>query len=147
MRYSNSDIVPAANRGIDAANSTESFSTVHHRPEFTRYGAPYYGHLPQRIRDILDAAFRAGRVDQVVYSYNTPIAFRVDGVWVQPVVSYSMTTSCKHQSQLWELSGSTVRIPWDCGIDEFERYLSRHIVFDGRRTVRGPMGDIEADVL
>ncbi len=54
----NYGIVPAAMHGKNARNGTGSFSTDAYRPDFTRYGLSYTGHLPQRLRDILNARFR-----------------------------------------------------------------------------------------
>lgn len=147
MRYTNHDIVPAAIRGINAATYNGNFSTDHYRPEFTRYGAPYYGQLPERIRRILDAEFRAGNVDQVIYSYSTPIAWHdvARNVWVRPDVHYSTTTAVKHATHLWRLD-NVVFIPWDCGAgDEFESYVTRRSVYVGNYRNRS-VGTIRAGV-
>jgi hypothetical protein len=44
-------------------------------------------------------AMQLGRPDYVVWSYETPIAWRVGGCWVTPDENYSPTT-CYHQSQI-----------------------------------------------
>jgi len=130
MRTNNDGIVPAAIRGANAENSTGSFWTEHYRPEFTRL-APYYGAIPRRIGDILDAQFRAGNIDQVIYSYRTPIAWHdvARNVWVRPDVTYSITTS-HHQGKTWRLE-NVVFIPWDCGIEEYDSYATRRSVYVG----------------
>ncbi len=51
------------------------------------------GVLPAEWREL----YRASRIDFVVWSYVTPIAWRLaDGTWIVPAVRYSVTTS-KHQ--------------------------------------------------
>ena len=129
----NADIIGLAISGRTAQTSTGNMSTDHHRPGFTRYGSPYSGYLPQRLRDILDARFRAGAIDQVIYSYSTPIAWRDSGQWIIPRVTYSQTTSSKHQSQLYRLSNAEY-IPWDCGLEEYERVIAglmRYVPWNG----------------
>lgn len=49
------------------------------------------GRLP---REYIESARKAS---YVVYSYNTPIAWRTEGNWAVPWISYSVTTS-SHQS-------------------------------------------------
>lgn len=143
MGYTNHDIVTAALRGKNAATSTGNMSTDHYREGFTRYGAPYSGQLPPRLSLILDERFRAGAISQVIYSYSTPIAWLDGDTWVIPAVSYSITTSTKHQSQLYRLFSSvsvnlTVKIPYDCGQDEYLRYVSGQMAYRNGRTVPGP---------
>ena len=43
----------------------------------------------------LTKAYATGRLEYVVYSYSTPIAWVIDGTWVRTVEKYSPTTS-KH---------------------------------------------------
>lgn len=119
----NSGIVPAAMRGINAKNGRGSFTTDAYRAGFTRYGAPYVGYLPKRLQEILHERFRAGAIVQVIYSYSTPIAWLDAGQWVIPNVSYSPTTSTKHQSQLYRLPGA-IRIPWDEGMNGYMGLLN-----------------------
>lgn len=138
MRYTNADIVPAALAGRNAtATATGSFSTEHYRPEFTRYGAPYVGLLPRRLAAILNERFAAGQVDQVIYSYSTPIAWHEHehGIWIIPDVRYSATTSIKHQSQLYPLKGK--RIPYDTPLDEYLRVVERKMEYWAGGTVPG----------
>ena len=108
----NSNIVPAAMRGINATNR---------RGTFTTDMAParlYLGYLPSKLKDILRERFRQGAVVQVIYSYSTPIAWLDAGAWIIPNVRYSATTSIKHQSQLHRLPGA-IRIPWDEGMNGY----------------------------
>ena len=124
----NADIVPFALRGVSAATTTHNMSTDHFRVGTTRTWAPYIGILPLRLVDILHQRFHAKAIRQVIYSYCTPIAWLDGETWVVPDVSYSATTSSKHQSQLWRLRDS-VSIPWDCGIEEYQRVLEGHMVY------------------
>lgn len=41
-----------------------------------------------------------GKIDYVVYSYNTPIAWHADGHWHKVAQKFSVTTS-KHQGKLY----------------------------------------------
>ena len=52
-----------------------------------------------RMPDSDAAQLRAARIDYVVYSYGTPIAYRANGEWVTPDAKYSVTTS-KHQGTI-----------------------------------------------
>jgi len=106
----NAHIVPAAINGqtLDAGN----FWTTND----TKYGPT--GHLPSRLAAILRA--RSAHIAQVIYSYSTPIAWLDNGVWIVPNVTYSATTSSKHQSQLrWARN-----LPWDAGMDEYLQVIA-----------------------
>lgn len=59
------------------------------------------GSLPAEFHD------SARRADYVIYSYETPIAWKVNGAWVKPDVRYSLTTS-NHQGALYRLSTQTL---------------------------------------
>lgn len=140
MAYTNEDIVKAALRGLNANNGRGTMSTDSYRAGFTRYGAPYTGQLPPRLAAILDARFRAGTIRQVIYSYATPIAWRDGDMWVIPEVTYSVTTSTKHQTHLYRIRGEYV--PRDAGLDEYLQILSgatRYAFHDGarKRSYRG----------
>ena len=87
-----------------------------------------YGYLPGRARDILQQGYRRGDIDRIIYSYETPIAWRDRGTWVYPRVTYSVTTSGKHQIHLWQLR--PVSVPGDCGLEEYESYLSGRSVYE-----------------
>lgn len=131
MGKTNYDIVPAAKAGKDAKTTTGNFSTDHYRREFPRMYAPYTGHLPARLERILHAAFREGRISQVIYSYSTPIAWLDGDTWIVPDVTYSATTSSKHQSQLWKLS-NVKYVPWDAGQSEYAQILAGATVYTRR---------------
>ena len=53
------------------------------------------GQLPEQYRYGEHGVFQA---TYIVYSYDTPIAWVVDGEWVQPDVEYSQTTSKQQAS-------------------------------------------------
>jgi hypothetical protein len=127
----NSDMVTAALRGVNARTTSGAMSTDHYRPEFTRWAAPYSGYLPDRLIRILNEAFRQGRISQVIYSYSTPIAWRDGDTWIIPEVTYSQTTSSKHQSQLYRLPGRKY-IPGDAGHSEYAQILSGEAVYEYR---------------
>lgn len=77
-----------------AIRSGEPFDT--HGSFYARAGAPMlHGYLPPEWIDVVDA--QRARVDYVIYSYATPIAWHVEGGgWYMPDVRYSVTTG-RHQ--------------------------------------------------
>ena len=93
------------------------------------------GYLPERLREIFKA--RADSIVQVIYSYNTPIAWLDAGQWIVPDVSYSPTTG-KHQSHLHVLGYELV--PWDCSKEEYLRVLNAQMRFvrDGGSLITKP---------
>lgn len=118
MRVAQRDIVSIVkNRAVDVEGYGSMWSKS--TPEGLRRGGYNLGYLPDRLRKIVMK--RADSITQVIYSYNTPIAWLDAGVWVRPVVSYSVTTS-KHQSYLWPLNAEI--IPWDCALNEYGRIMN-----------------------
>ena len=80
----------------------------YHGGRVSSYGALFVtseyegsGQLPYKWDEFLWKAVRKEMVDAIVYSYETPIAFCVDGNWVMPFTKYSRTTS-KHQSLIYQ---------------------------------------------
>lgn len=121
----NADVARLALSGRDGESATGDMST---RSTTGNRWAPSTGRLPYRLAEILAARFERGAVDQVIYSYGTIIAWRDCGTWIVPDVSYSVTTSGKHQSQLWRLP--TLRsIPRDAGMDEYLQILDGFAVY------------------
>lgn len=119
----NADIVTYARQGRDARTSNGNMSTDSYRAGFSRL-APYYGHLPKVWREVLNDAFRQGRVSQVIYSYSTPIAWHDSQYgWIIPNVRYSVTTSGKHQVHLYRLHGRSVALPYDASPREAQRVM------------------------
>lgn len=141
----NDQIVPAALRGESAMTKNGNMSTDAYRVGFTHYGAPYVGSLSRVWRDILNAAFSAGRISQVIYSYSTPIAWHDSQYgWIIPRETYSVTTSAKHQTHLWRLHGRHIVLPWDATPEDAQRVLDGRMVFEtdrsGREAVRTAPG-------
>lgn len=127
----NGNVISYALSGQGARTSSGNMSTDNFRTGYPRNGAPYHGQLPRAWRVIIDEAFRAGRVSQVVYSYSTPIAWRDERYgWIIPVVTYSATTSSKHQSQLYRLrDGLRVAVPYDATSEDIQRVLDGLTLF------------------
>lgn len=113
----NGEIVWYAVRGAWAETKTGAMST---RPGTN--GS--MGYMPRRVAQTMQAVRE--RISQTIYSYYTPIALCVDGIWVIPDATYSATTSSKHQSQLWTL-GEFVYVPDDCSVEELERVLKGYM--------------------
>ena len=100
---------------VEGYGSMRSRST----PEGLHRGGYELGYLPDRLRKIVMA--RADSIVQVIYSYDTPIAWLDAGQWIVPDVSYS-PTSGKHQGYLYVLDYELV--PWDCSMEEYLRVLN-----------------------
>lgn len=67
----------------------------HMRAEFNK-GVATVGLLPVKYQNGSKSVFAS---EYIVYSYATPIAWVVNGEWVQPEVKYSATTT-KHQGRI-----------------------------------------------
>lgn len=97
--------------------------------DLSRYWSANRGYMPKRTAKVLDElAEMHGGYEGVVYSYGTPIAVKIGGVWLAPDVSYSATTSGRHQSQLYILGAKWM--PRDAGIEELGQILAGCIVYD-----------------
>lgn len=121
------------NRALDVEGYGSMWSKS--TPEGLRRGGYNLGYLPDRLRKIVME--RADSITQVIYSYNTPIAWLDAGEWIVPDVSYSATTG-KHQSYLSVLGYEVV--PWDCSKEEYLRVLNAQMRFvrDGGRLITKP---------
>ena len=116
----NADIIRIALSGQSGCTRNNNFSTAHYQEGYMSY----CGQLPSGWATILDAAFREGRISQVIYSYSTPIAWHDSRYgWIIPVVSYSITTSSKHQTHLYRLRGQHIAVPYDASAAEIQRVL------------------------
>lgn len=114
-RYSRNhdEIVTAAKYGRSLESRSGNFWTV---PGFT-------GNRGWMNTTLFYVIQRFGyRVDQSVYSYGTPIAVKIDGVWLRIDARYSATTSKQHQSRLWSLDYQW--IPKDATFEDIERIVS-----------------------
>ena len=105
-------------------------------PEGLHRGGYELGYLPDRLRKIVME--RGDSIVQVIYSYDTPIAWLDAGQWIVPDVSYS-PTSGKHQGHLHVLDYELV--PWDCSMEEYLRVLNAQMRFvrDGGRLITKPV--------
>lgn len=125
----NSAIVGHALRGVDAQTTTGNMSTDSYRVGYSRW-TPFEGQLPKVWCRVLSAAFRAGTVSQVIYSYSTPIAWKIEGRgWIIPEVTYSPTTSSKHQTHLYQLRGEHIVLPFDATEEDAQRVLDGRMEF------------------
>ena len=105
-------------------------------PEGIRRGGWSSGELPRKLAQIMYD--RDDSIVQVIYSYDTPIAWLDAGEWIVPDVSYS-PTSGKHRGYLSVLDYELV--PWDCSMEEYLRVLNAQMRFvrDGGRLISKPV--------
>lgn len=116
----NDQIVGYANRGEAGQTKNGNFWTV---PGFTGN----CGFLPSDLYYGFRAINSQGvghRIEQTIYSYSTPIAIKIDGVWIIPDVTYSATTSSKHATHLYRLRDRIEYIPRDASVEEIERVIA-----------------------
>lgn len=124
----NAQIVALALNGIEGETTTGNMSTENR----DRLGcAGSRGHLPNSwARLYFDrAADRA--ILRVIYSYSTPIAWLDrDYGWIIPRVTYSVTTSAKHQSQLYRIRDArNLAMPWDATPEDAQRVMDGRMLF------------------
>ena len=117
---------------VEGYGSMRSRST----PEGIRRGGWISGELPRKLAQIMRE--RDDSIVQVIYSYDTPIAWLDAGQWIVPDVRYSQTSG-KHQSYLSVLDYELV--PWDCSMEEYLRVLNAQMRFvrDGGRLITKPV--------
>ena len=144
----NSEVASIVDRGGSAQNGRGSFygspvsaffsadrgwmPRIH---AFYREGS-HTVHLPETRslgRELDKVAEKFGGYQAVIFSYATPVALKIDDVWIIPDVRYSATTSTKHQSQLWKLNGRY--IPADATAEDIENVLKGYVEY-GSRTKR-----------
>lgn len=135
----NAQIISLAINGMEGETTTGNMSTEN------RHHLGYawsLGHMPKAWAQFYSERSQDRAVLTVIYSYNTPIAWLDrDHGWIVPVVSYSRTTSSKHQPLLYRLPNALrVLIPWDATRDDLERVMTRRMYFgsDGRGGVTRP---------
>jgi len=135
----NAQIVPLALAGGEGATKTGAMSVDRYRVGSSRF-TPYSGSLSGAWERLLSDRFHAGRIEAVVYSYSTPIAWLdADYGWIVPIVRYSITTSSKHQSHLWKLGGRHIYMPWDATPADAQRVMDGKMIFNGDANTRpGP---------
>lgn len=128
---SNADVVLAAVAGRTMDRRHMNMWTQHFDYPSQWIGGSGSSWLSPRLSNILSERKGTGHVDQVILSYNTPIAWRDSGKWIVPDATYSITTSSKHMSQLYHLP-SYNRIPEDAGMEEYLAVLDERIRYTPR---------------
>ena len=123
----NAQIVSLALSGNEGETTTGNMSTEN-RGHLGYAGAT--GHMPRAWERLYSARAASRAVVRVIYSYNTPIAWLDrDYGWIIPRVTYSVTTSVKHQSQLYRLNGRHISAPWDATAEDMRRVLDGRMMF------------------
>ena len=112
----NSDIPRLAIKGETATTRTGSFSTTAN----PRGWDITQGWLTRRLAGNIAELARAGRITQIIESYRTVIAFKLDGQWIRIDDTHSTTTSCKHETTLYVLPRA-VDCPKDATVEELTR--------------------------
>lgn len=126
-RYTNESIVFAALRGENAETANGNMSTAN-RAGLRWIGGT--GAMPKVWARLISERAEAGAVGQVIRSYSTPIAWLdAEYGWIIPVVTYSVTTSVKHQTQLHRLRGTKLYMPWDATEEDARRVLAGELRF------------------
>lgn len=74
-------------------NSTKQFRGVDTRCDSA---PPSVGRMPEPFSTQLRRKYSIHRIDYIIYSYYTPIAYLAGGEWIIPDVTYSKTTTA-HQ--------------------------------------------------
>lgn len=124
MSFTNAEIVTEAIAGRTAHTGNRNMSTRN----VAGYLASATGCLDYRLARILKDRVESGDVTQVIYSYDTPIAWLDGDVWVIPFARYSITTSTKHQTHLYRLP-NRVDVPVDVSADEYARVIAGYMRF------------------
>jgi len=122
----NQDVFRIIDRGGEVSGYSRNFWGG--RP--SDYFSANRGYIPKKVAASLDAlADNLGGYEAVIYSYGTPIAFKIAGTWLAPAVRYSTTTSTQHQANL----GNVHWVPWDASLEELESIIDGYIVYDRHR--------------
>lgn len=126
----NRQIVTLALDGTEGETTTGNMSTE----DRSRMGyAGSTGFMPHAWADLYRVRNTARKVSTVIYSYNTPIAWLdADYGWVIPAVTYSVTTSAKHQTHLYRLRGTMYCMPYDATAEDARRVLAGELVFTSK---------------
>ena len=136
MSLTNSQVIPEILRGRDAENGRGSFWGSGSPSRWTRVER---GYIPRRVAESLDAvAEKHGGLQAIIFSYATPIAVKIAGVWLRPDVTYSATTSSRHAPHL---PASCRWLPWDASVEDVENVLAGFTVYDPWKKAfrRGPV--------
>lgn len=130
MSKTNRQVALAAASGKDAISGSGNFST-RRDPASTNVG----WHEGTRLGNILAKRIAAGAIQQIVYSFWTPIAWKDSGVWVAADTYYSAITSSHHASKFY-LIGPMHYVPEDAGMDEYLSVVEGRSIYEranGRR--------------
>lgn len=122
----NSKVVDSALESMEARNHTGSFWTdagINAR-HISELGDSW---LSRQLRTALLEL--KNDIVQTIYSYETPIAFKINGVWLRVHQSFSNTTNTKHQPNLYKLPGLK-DIMFDATADDIRRIVSGLMVFN-----------------
>jgi hypothetical protein len=131
MALTNSQVVPAiaagrADNGV--SNGTGSFWGTSNPSRFARVNRGYIPHAVGSAQDTVAA--QHGGPQAIIFSYATPIAVKIAGVWLRPDVSYSATTSTRHATHLWQLGCRW--LPWDATAQDVEDVIAGYVEYDPR---------------
>ena len=140
MALTNSQVVPAiaagrADNGV--SNGTGSFWGTSNPSQFARVNR---GYIPSAVGQALDTvAAQHGGPQAIIFSYATPIAVKIAGVWLRPDVTYSATTSTRHATHLWQLGARW--LPWDATAQDVADVIAGYTVYDphAQKMSRGPV--------
>lgn len=124
----NAQIVSLALHGIEGETTTGNMSTEN------REGIGYAGsrgQMPKAWARLYSDRAHERAVLRVIYSYSTPIAWLDrDYGWIIPRVTYSVTTSAKHQSQLYRIRDArNLAMPWDATPEDAQRVMDGRMLF------------------
>lgn len=134
----NTQVVAAARAGRFGSNGRVSFQTYPVDNFRSRYGytAPHIGWMPDAWARIFRERYNAGKVAQVLVSFQTTIAWHdVDYGWIMPDVRYSSITGQHHQGKArggWAWRGLDARepaMPHDATIEDARRVLAGELAF------------------
>ena len=120
----NSDIYRYALKGKEAQTRTRAMRTI---PQPNSFDIPR-GWLTERMYENLVTLALSKRLDQVIFSYSTVVAFKLSGEWLLIDDNHSPTTG-RHISTLWNLNAR--RVPHDASLEELERVAAGLMRYTG----------------
>lgn len=149
------EVCPVIARGGSAENTSGNFWGSGTAP--SKYWTADRGWMPQNYtygargvrgksrplgRELDKAAEILGGYQGIVYSFATPVALKMGGVWIVPNVSYSTRTG-RHMGNLYQL-GETRRVPHDASAQEIVDVVRGYIALDPWKKTyhRGPVSRI-----
>lgn len=126
----------AGREGISKSLNIHTYPVDSFRARYGYSGAPV-GRMPKSWAAAFRARYGAGKVTQVLVSFQTAIAWRdEDYGWVMPDVTYSIITTIRHQGPArggWNNPGLgdivSPAMPWDATPEDAARVLSGELIF------------------